>query len=110
RLRPIPAIHGGPGAGRVRRRGRQRRAGLDDLERSRAVHRGGARTAAGRFARDAGAEPERVALMRSAAWMLARRLAAYAVDVTLLAAVLIPLTFLVQAVTGYRAETGPAIW
>lgn len=48
--------------------------------------------------------------MRSAAWMLARRLAAYAVDVTLLAAVLIPLTFLVQAVTGYRAETGPAIW
>lgn len=48
--------------------------------------------------------------MRDAVRALVRRLAAYAVDVALLAAVLIPLTFGVQVVTGYRAETGPAIW
>ena len=46
RLRAVPAVHRGPGGGRDGRRRRQRRAGLDDLERARHIHRVGARRAA----------------------------------------------------------------
>jgi uncharacterized RDD family membrane protein YckC len=41
---------------------------------------------------------------------LARRLAAYAVDVVILAAVLIPLAFVIQRVVGYRPDTGVGVW
>lgn len=48
--------------------------------------------------------------MRDAIRALIRRLAAYAIDVALLAAVLIPLTFAIQAVTGYTATNGLGVW
>lgn len=48
--------------------------------------------------------------MRAAAAALARRLGAYAVDVAILAAVLIPTTFGLQTITGYRPDTGLGVW
>lgn len=48
--------------------------------------------------------------MPEAARHLLRRLAAYAVDVVILAVVLIPLAFGIQALVGYRADTGIGVW
>ena len=48
--------------------------------------------------------------MRAAIPNVLRRLAAYAIDVAILAVVLIPLSFGVQATIGYRAETGIGVW
>ena len=48
--------------------------------------------------------------MRAAVRPLARRLAAYAIDIILLAAVLIPLAFAIQQVFGYRPDTGVGVW
>jgi uncharacterized RDD family membrane protein YckC len=48
--------------------------------------------------------------MRAAIPNVLRRLAAYAIDVAILAVVLIPLSFGVQAMIGYRAETGIGVW
>jgi len=48
--------------------------------------------------------------MRDAVRHLVRRLAAYAVDIVILAAVLIPLAFGIQALTGYRPDTGIGVW
>lgn len=48
--------------------------------------------------------------MRRASATLARRICAYAIDVALLATVLIPLTFAIQVLTGYRATTGLEVW
>lgn len=49
-------------------------------------------------------------MRRAAVRPLARRLAAYAIDITLLAAVLIPLAFGIQQVFGYRPDTGVGVW
>lgn len=48
--------------------------------------------------------------MRDAIRRLRSRLAAYGVDVVLLAAVLVPLAFGLQAVTGFRPTTGIGVW
>ena len=48
--------------------------------------------------------------MRAALRPLARRLAAYAIDITLLAVVLIPVAFGIQQVFGYRPDTGVGVW
>lgn len=48
--------------------------------------------------------------MRSAVRPVLRRLAAYAIDVALLAAVLIPVAFGLQALVGYRPDTGIGVW
>ena len=48
--------------------------------------------------------------MRSAGRAVLRRLVAYGIDVALLAAVLIPLAFGLQAITGYRPDTGVRVW
>ncbi len=48
--------------------------------------------------------------MRGAVRPLVRRLAAYAVDVAVLAAILIPLAFAIQLLVAYRAETGMGVW
>ena len=48
--------------------------------------------------------------MREAVRPLSRRLAAYAVDVLILAAVLIPIAFLAQSLIGYQLETGVGVW
>jgi uncharacterized RDD family membrane protein YckC len=41
---------------------------------------------------------------------LLRRSAAYGVDILILALVLIPLAFAIQAMTGYRADSGIGVW
>ena len=41
---------------------------------------------------------------------MVRRLAAYALDVALLAAVLVPLAFGLQALVGYRPDTDTGVW
>ena len=48
--------------------------------------------------------------MGAAVRALARRLAAYAIDITLLAAVLVPMAFGIQQVFGYRPDTGVGVW
>jgi uncharacterized RDD family membrane protein YckC len=48
--------------------------------------------------------------MGNAVGTLARRIAAYAIDVGILAVVLIPVTFGLQALTGYRPDTGIGVW
>jgi len=48
--------------------------------------------------------------MRDAVRHLSRRLAAYAIDIVILAAVLIPLAFGIHALTGYRPDTGIGVW
>lgn len=48
--------------------------------------------------------------MRDAVRPVIRRLAAYAIDVVILAAILIPLAFGTQLVIGYRPDTGVGVW
>ena len=48
--------------------------------------------------------------MRDAIRQLRSRLAAYAVDIAVLAAVLVPLAFALQTVTGFRPTTGVGVW
>lgn len=48
--------------------------------------------------------------MRDAVRPLVRRLAAYAIDVVILAAVLVPLAFGLQLLIGYRPDTGVGVW
>ena len=48
--------------------------------------------------------------MRDSVRTLLRRLAAYAIDVVILAAVLVPLAFGLQLLIGYRPDTGVGVW
>jgi uncharacterized RDD family membrane protein YckC len=48
--------------------------------------------------------------MGNAVGFLARRITAYAIDIGLLAVVLIPLAFGLQALIGYRPDTGIGVW
>lgn len=48
--------------------------------------------------------------MREAISTVLRRLAAYAIDIAILAVLLIPLSFGVQSVLDYEAETGIGVW
>lgn len=48
--------------------------------------------------------------MRGGVRHLARRVAAYTIDIVILAAVLIPFAFGVQSLVGYRPDTGIGVW
>lgn len=49
-------------------------------------------------------------MTRDAIRRLARRSAAYGVDILILVAILIPLAFVIQAMTGYRPDSGLGVW